>query len=137
MAVPRVQGEGEGMSAVKGKSVFLSGPMSGIEHFNVGEFAKAHAMLREAGAYKVYNPAIAYLTSPVREDTLDHTYWMLRCIRELTDTSHNILNDALGLVRTYQVLVSLPGWESSEGARTERMVATACGIECFDLEEVV
>lgn len=125
------------MNVVKGKSVFLSGPMTGVEHYNVGEFAKAHAMLREAGAWKVYNPAIAYLTSQVREDTVDHAYWMLACIRELTKVDSNIFADGSNPIKTYQVLVSLPGWESSKGARTERMVAAACGIKCYDLEDVV
>lgn len=34
------------------------------------------------------------------------------------------------------VLVSLPGWENSEGARLERLVAEACGIETCNLSEV-
>lgn len=109
---------------VKGKSVFLSGPMSGLEHFNVDEFAKAHDVLRKAGASTVYDPAIEYLRSEVGSTT-SHAVWMRRCISELT-----------GTVRRYDVLVSLPGWKRSRGARLERKVAKACGIEVCDLRDV-
>lgn len=117
---------------VKGKRVFLSGPMSGLEHFNVDEFAKAHDVLRKAGAYKVYDPAIEYLRSEVNSTT-SHAVWMRRCISELTSTTKSLIGVN---VRRYDVLVSLPGWKRSRGARLERKVAKACGIEVCDLRDV-
>lgn len=120
---------------VRGKSVFLSGPMSTIEHYNVGEFAKAHAIVKEAGAYDVYDPAIEYLTSDGQTRGRGHEYWMRKCIHELTGQFSTDVFCASG-VRRYSLLVSLPGWESSEGAKLERMVAEACGIEVCDLSEV-
>lgn len=118
---------------VKGKSVFLSGPMSGLEHFNVDEFAKAHDVLRKAGASTVYDPAIEYLRSEVGSTT-SHAVWMRRCISELTSsTTQNLFGVN---VRRYDVLVSLPGWKRSRGARLERKVAKACGIEVCDLRDV-
>lgn len=36
----------------------------------------------------------------------------------------------------YDLFVSLPGREESEGAATERAVAEACGIDVRELEEV-
>lgn len=110
------------MSKVKGKKVFLSGPMSGLPHYNVAAFAEAHAVMVEHGAFNVYDPAIAYLQSC---ETHTHEYWMRECIRELTSD-----------YPYYDVLVSLPGWQDSEGAKTERMVAMACGIKCVDLSEI-
>lgn len=112
------------MSSVTRKCVFLSGPMSGLPHYNVAAFADAHAVMVEQGACAVYNPAMAYLSSGETYHT--HEYWMRKCIGEL-----------LGDCPHYDILVSLPGWEESDGAKTERMVAMACGIKCVDLSEIV
>lgn len=109
---------------VEGKRVFLSGPMSAIEHYNVSAFAEAHAIVKEAGAYSVYNPAIEYLTKPTLNKS--HEYWMRYCIRML----------ASEFPTNIHVLVSLPGWEDSDGATLERTIAMACGIEVCELSEV-
>ena len=37
----------------------------------------------------------------------------------------------------YDLLVSLPGWQDSAGARLEREVAEAIGMEVHDLGEVL
>lgn len=125
---------------VKGKRVFLSGPMSGLEHSNVDEFAKAHDVLRKAGASTVYDPAIEYLRSEVNSTT-SHAVWMLRCIGELTSTTPMTPMPPMNIFSyetqgKYDVLVSLPGWKRSRGARLERKVAKACGIDVCDLNEV-
>lgn len=114
--------EEQGVS-IRGRHVFLSGPMSGISHYNVAAFADAHATVIEHGATHVYNPANEYLVRG-RND-MGHEYWMRKCLQAL-----------IGDVPHYDVLVSLPGWEDSEGARTEREVAQACGIKCVDLSEI-
>jgi hypothetical protein len=112
------------MSRIRNKYVFLSGPMSDdAETYHVHDFVSAHVKLKEAGAYRVYDPAIEWLTYYGAERT--HQEWMLDCIHRLTDS-------CLGCA-----LVSLPGWENSQGARAERMVAEWCGIECMTLEEAL
>ena len=112
---------------VNGKRVFLSGPMSGISHYNAQAFLDAHVMLKEAGALSVYDPAIEWLES---DEDHDHAYWMRKCLRELTaDWPFN-------LCRGYDILVQLPGWEDSVGASTEYEVAKACGIAVCELSEV-
>ena len=123
---------------MKGKSVFLSGPMSGLDYCNAAEFARAHAIVKEAGAYMVYNPAVEYLRSEYRADDMPHSYWMRLCINELTSNvgTHTIFGDRHADNQRYHVLVMLPGWEDSPGARTEREVAIACGIRVCELEEV-
>lgn len=115
--------------SVRGRRVFLSGPMSAVENLNVGAFADAHAMIKEAGAWEVYNPAIEYLQQPGLEGSHRHSWYMARCVHELTRLQYECSH--------YDMLVSLPGWEQSEGARLERDVALACGIEVVDLGEVV
>ena len=125
------------MVDLKGKAVFLSGPMSGRESYGVAAFAEAHAKLKAAGVHAIYDPAIEYLNSGAYEAVKPHTFWMGCCLRELVkETSLNILSDRYGECY-YTALVSLPGWQDSEGARTERMVAEACGIDCYDLDEVI
>lgn len=111
---------------IEGKDVFLSGPMSGIDHYNAAAFAEAHAICKEAGAHRAFNPAIEWLCESGEAN--DHAYYMRKCINELVIT--------LGIEPYYDVLVSLPGWQESEGARLERDVAVACGIAVCELSEV-
>lgn len=115
------------MIKVKDRTVFLSGPMTGIESYNVDAFLSAHKTLKLLGVRYVFDPAIEWLSSS--GPTRDHAYYMLRAIGELTN------NDGYGQA-DYDLLVSLPGWENSNGARVERIVANACGIETCDLSEV-
>lgn len=111
---------------VKDKVIFLSGPMTGIEHFNVEAFAKAHAQLKELGAKYVYNPGISYLCSEKKES---HEYWMRKCVQELTYGYHD--------GAPYDLVVQLKGWSKSEGCRTEAQVASACGIPCVTMKRVL
>lgn len=126
---------------VSGKRVFLSGPMSGHPNLNVGAFVEAHAMLKEAGAAEVYDPAVEYLTQTGTADEHDHAWYMTQCIGELVRHAQARVTAGIGFDpinrKPYDLLVSLPGWWDSEGACTERSVAEACGIECVDLAEVV
>lgn len=125
------------MIDVRGKRIFLSGPMTGHEHYNVTAFAEAHARLKEAGAAYVYNPTIGYLCQKQEVAALKtHADYMTDCLHELTDRKKRTQGWEEVIPRRYDLLVSLPGWDDSEGAVTERTVAEACGIECCDLEEV-
>lgn len=122
------------MASVNGKNVFLSGPMSGLDFCNVAEFAKAHARIKELGAQKVYDPAIAYLEDLSKADEKPHDWWMLKCLRELCGVTDR---DPWDDERRYDVLVLLDGWRDSDGACTEREVALSIGMEVRELSEVV
>ena len=113
---------------INGLKVFISGPMSGYEHYDVGEFAKAHAICKEAGAEAIYDPAYEYLRN--NESSVSHELWLRRCISTLT------MESRVSYKPFYDVLVQLPGWEDSEGAKTEAIVADACGIPRVALEDV-
>ena len=118
---------------IEGKRVFLSGPMSGIEHYNIAEFAKAHAAVHELGASEVYNPAFAWLNTPLeRARDIPHERWMLKCVYELTRPAYGAKEGPY-----YDLLVSLPGWKRSDGAAWERATAEQCGIVCVDLDDVL
>lgn len=131
------------MDSLKDKTIFISGPMSGLECCNVAEFARAHALLKELGAADVYDPAVEYLTQVGTEGEHTHGWYMRRCLRELTRTDDSrwaMVPRMPGLSENppyYDLLVRLPGWEGSAGARMESDVAEAIGIEVRDLSEVV
>ena len=117
------------MIDVKGKSIFLSGPMTGIDLYNAPAFVEAHARLKLMGCGEAFNPAIEWLWDDSGSE--DRLYYMRRCIEALGRGPLSFNSDH------WDMLVSLPGWEDSEGARLERTIAESLGIECHDLEEVV
>lgn len=130
---------------LNGKTVFLSGPMSGIKNMNVEVFAAAHHIVRNLGARAVYNPAIEYLTTDPEYGDRTHEQWMAQCIHEITKMEYNghlagylnVSGNRSYLYRPkYDVLISLPNWHDSDGACIERRVAQACGIECYNLNEI-
>lgn len=123
------------MIDVKGKKVFLSGPMSDDpKTYHAHDFIDAHIRLKDAGADEVYNPAIEWLTS--NEGDQSHGYWMRQCIYELVRLSGVCSFYGVTDKPRYDLLISLPGWKGSAGATTERHVAGACGIPCVDWDEV-
>lgn len=116
---------------VKDKNVFISGPMTGRNHYNASAFFDAHVMLKEAGAAHIHNPAIGWLNESQERS---HELWMSQSLRSLLSPILDFCDrDGLPM---YDVLVSLPGWQDSTGATLEREVAIACGIEVCELEDV-
>ena len=121
-----------GKVSVNGKRVYISGPMSDDPAtYHAHQFIDAHMLVKASGAREVYDPAVCWLYYDGGERT--HEDWMRECLSELTKRR---IYDAMVDGTYYDVLVSLPGWEKSEGASTERTVAEACGIECVNLEDV-
>lgn len=124
---------------VKGRNVYLSGAMTGLPDYGAPAFAHAHAVVKQLGANRVFNPAISWLTdiSPERP----HWSYMVDCINELTSRTDDITlvmstNVDVLRPRKYDVIVMIPGWESSDGATLEREVAIACGIKVVELSEL-
>ena len=119
------------MTHVKGRRVYLSGPMTGIKDWNRAAFDEAEKRLvcEPFDVMWIYNPAdhIDDMRS------LSHEGAMYLSIHSLM--SIDVVDSKF--VPYYDVLVSLPGWEKSAGARLEREVAEACGIEVCNLDEVV
>ena len=116
-----------------GKNVFLSGPMTGLKHNNVDDFAKAHAIVRELGAKHVYNPAYMWLSQPLAmDDRTTHEEYMRRCVYELTRPAFGEVNCPY-----YGAVVLLDGWCDSPGANLEHEVAQACGIPCVFIGDLI
>lgn len=116
------------MANVAGMNCFISGPMSGVENFNVGAFTDAHAKLKALEASDIYDPALEWLLEPLDEQ-YEHEHYMLECIHELTRVDQN-------REPYYDYLVQLDDWDYSDGATTELVVADACGIEVISIHDV-
>lgn len=85
----------------------LVGPMTSIEAFNYPAFNEMAVALREQG-HTVFNPA-----ETAGPDDYPREYFMRASIAALLHAD---------------MVVLLPGWESSPGARTEIRVALALNI---------
>lgn len=101
---------------------YLSGPMTGYQNWNADTFNEYERKLYEKGADFVFNPTRG---APDTEKAREHSYYMLIDLHELTQS----YNDK----PIYDVIAMLPGWSESDGARVERDVAIACGIEVLYL----
>lgn len=104
--------DGEDISdKVKGKKVYLSGPITGIKNYK-GLFLFTSKFVKMCDASQVFNPASQITDSLGYEDA------MKRCVAALAE---------------YDTIMLLPGWHTSKGARLERDVALACGMNIIDL----
>lgn len=112
------------MTDLGGKTVYLSGPVTGLARADVERsFAGARMRYVSLGARYVHDP-----TAHVAVDA-SHKQAMWACLQELLSRDH-------AGRPAYDLLVSLPGWEASEGATLERQVAEAIGIPCVELGEL-
>lgn len=96
-------------SDMRGRVIYLSGPMTGIKDLNYPRFNHVAQMLREARNV-VYNPA----------EFDHHGKFPLR--EAFAEYSAFITNRA-------DTLYMLDGWHSSKGARAEWWLAYNCGVE--------
>ena len=114
-------------NTVRGKRVFISGPMSGIELNNVGEFFRMEARLRKMlGAEYVYNPAREWIDS---KDERSYEECMRECLS-------NLVGRTYPSYKRIDVMVSLSGYNKSDGAMFERKAARMCGIPILDQSQV-
>lgn len=101
----------------KGKELaYLAGPMRGIPEYNFPAFYAAAAALRERG-FEVWSPA----EHDVHQDGFDPT-------KDKAQPMRYYMKRDLPAVLGADFVAVLPGWESSQGATCEVMVARACGI---------
>lgn len=103
---------------LRGKSIYLSGPMKGYPKSNYPLFMKVAKELREGGN-AVYNPAEFPHDGPHEEFPLRKAFAAYcKFICEEADT-----------------IVLLPGWEKSLGVSAELALAKNCGLEIFEYLE--
>lgn len=87
----------------KMNTVYISGPMEGLPDFNYPAFNEEAASLRDKG-YKVINPA----ENDEGDMTLPRHHYMRQDIKHLLNAN---------------IVVVLPGWSNSKGARLEVAIA--------------
>lgn len=106
--------DGEDISdRVKGKKVYLSGPITGKKNYK-GLFSFTEELVKLCDALRIYNPASQI------PDSLDYEDAMKRCVTALAE---------------YDTIVMLPGWHTSKGARLEHDIALACGMDVVNLAD--
>lgn len=103
------------LEQMKLKRVYLSGPMTGLPDMNFPLFNKAAATLRAKGM-EVVNPAEICADQPGSWEK-----FMREDIKALCDCD---------------MIVLLPGWESSKGAHLELHIAHRVGLEVTYLERL-
>lgn len=103
------------VSEIQGKSVFLSGPITGVDGYK-DRFADAAEVIRALGANAVFNPAAEIPDSTEREEAM---------------------RICTGKIITIDCVVMFPGWRDSEGACFEYAASEICGIPHYELKELV
>ena len=101
------------------KKVYISGPMTGIENFNIKAFQLAEAKFTIAG-YEVYNPIVnAHLFKDIESEDKKYSMVMRKDLIDL------LYCDCIAMLK---------GWEQSNGAKVELLVAQTCGLEVLCAE---
>lgn len=103
------------ISEIQGKSVFLSGPITGVDGYK-DRFADAAEVIKALGANTVFNPAAEIPDSTEREEA------MRICTSKII---------------TIDCVVMLPSWRDSEGACFEYVASEICGIPHYELKELI
>ena len=109
---------------MRGKRVYLSGPMSGYPDWNEPAFEDAKWACLLAGAEVAFNPCTAW-----GHHDRPRSWYMARDLHVLTMMD--------GERPWFDCVVLLPGWYASAGAQAEQLVAHECGIAQVNLREVL
>ena len=97
--------------------IYIAGPMTGHADHNYPAFHTAAQRLRDAG-WDVANPAENF---DGRTDLHRETY----------------LRADVALLADCDAIAMLPGWEESQGAKLEYLLARAFGMDIFDAETLL
>jgi nucleoside 2-deoxyribosyltransferase len=99
---------------MKVRTIYLSGPMTGIELFNHPAFDEAELRLNSQG----HN-----VKSPHRVELEDSE----------TPNWENFMRKDLKMLCDCDTIALLPGWDKSRGATLELFIATQLGMEVIHL----
>lgn len=103
------------ISEIQGKSVFLSGPITGVNGYK-DKFADAAEVIKALGANTVFNPAAEIPDDTKREEAM---------------------RICTGKIITIDCVVMLPNWRDSEGACFEYVASEICGMPHYELKELI
>ena len=101
----------------EGKSIYIAGPMAGIENLNAEAFARAAEKL-SADGWTVYDPV-----------EIGELYGTAEEIQGDPELLAKVVKAELGFVARADAIYLLNGWERSVGTKRELLVALGCGLE--------
>lgn len=112
--------------------VYLAGPMRGIPYFNFPAFHKAAKQLRKQG-YEVFSPAERDIERhgkdvSKRNPTGDEALALKQHGLNIRDA---LADDTAWICKHAEAVALMPGWKKSKGAKAERALAEALGLEIF------
>ena len=99
------------------RSIYIAGPMAGIENLNAEAFARAAEKL-SADGWTVYDPV-----------EIGELYGTAEEIQGDPELLAKVVKAELGFVSRADAIYLLDGWERSVGAKRELLVALGCGLE--------
>lgn len=100
-----------------GRSVYIAGPMAGVEDLNSPAFARAAEKLSAEG-WTVYDPV-----------EIGEMYGTADEIQSDPELLARVVKAELGFVARADAIYLLEGWEKSVGAKRELQVAIDCGLD--------
>lgn len=107
--------------------IYVAGPMSGYPSFNYETFHAVSRRLRELG-HTVISPA----------ERVPGEYGPAPEVGAVSPEMHrDYLREGFRKVLDSDVVVLLPGWRESTGANHEYMMASALGMDLYEIESEV
>jgi len=112
------------------RTAYLGGPMRGYEEYNSPIFRRVADWLRSK-KWNIYSPAERDECDPVAAEDIRQ--------RQLTGNWDEVFDLAyymeydLAAVSKMDAMICIPGWEQSQGARLEAIVATELGKPVFEV----
>ena len=103
------------------RSIYIAGPMSGIENHNKESFMDAHEMLKGEGWENIFNPIMSPASRLVQEGKISGQEAYRQCMAL----------DLKFICEEADAIYMLVGWEKSPGARAEHATATCLSLNIF------
>ena len=112
--------------------IYLSGPMRGIPQHNFPAFFEAAEKLRGLG-YEVFNPAEADTEKGI--DTSQSSGLLSDLEEQGFSLFESLGNDLRWICEEADGVALLPGWENSNGAKSELYTGLALGLLVATVDE--
>lgn len=116
-------------------TIYLSGPMTGIPHFNFPLFDNAKRALQAFGWHVISPADHDRATCPGMEDAAGFTIGDVATFAQATgfDLRAALAWDVGQITEKCNAIAMLPGWTASSGARTELAAAIHADIDVYQL----
>lgn len=118
--------------------IYLAGPMRGYKDFNKEAFTAGAQVLRGQG-HEVFSPSERDMEvfGTVASENGDEVEFAQRLGMEGLSLARNVfLADTDWICRHAEGIALLPGWNASKGAKAERALAEAIGLEIMYLSPI-